>query len=87
MSAEIEFSKEAIALLRTCLQTGRTTVTNENRETFRELARAGVMYPVSGFVSGPEATYRFTDLGWERREEFLARARVETQRTRGSEAP
>lgn len=64
MSVRIEISNEAIELLRTCLETGRVVVTPENREIYRELVRAGIMFPVSGFVNGEEALYRFSDDGW-----------------------
>jgi hypothetical protein len=50
----IELSEAARALLRYRLATKDKTVTDANREAYRELARAGIMYPVSGFVSGPE---------------------------------
>jgi hypothetical protein len=45
-------------------------VTSKNLEAHRELVRAGVMYPVSGFLRGPEAAFRFTEEGWARREEL-----------------
>lgn len=50
---------------------GDMKVTDANRPAYRELARVGIMYPVSGFVSGPEYLFRFTDEGWERRFELL----------------
>jgi len=71
---KIALSEAALPLLRNCLETRRVAVTDGNRETYRELACAGIMYPVSGFVSGPEANYRFTDAGWERRFEWLENA-------------
>ena len=45
-------------------------VTSKNLEVHRELVRAGVMYPVSGFLRGPEAAFRFTEEGWARRDEL-----------------
>jgi hypothetical protein len=42
----------------------------ENLECSRELASAGVMFPLSGFVSGEDANFRFTDFGWAMRLEF-----------------
>jgi hypothetical protein len=65
MSIRTEISNEAIALLQTCLETRRVVVTPENREVYRELARAEIMFPVSGFVNGEEAVYRFSDDGWQ----------------------
>lgn len=61
----IALSESALDLLRQILETHRAAVTAENRETYRELVRAGIMFPVSGFVSGPEANFRFTDEGWQ----------------------
>jgi hypothetical protein len=49
---------------------GDRNVTDVNREAYRELARAGIMYPVSTFAGGPESLFRFTSRGWERRHEF-----------------
>ncbi len=69
--ATITLSDAALALLRRRLTGERVAVTAENREAYRELAAARLMYPVSGFVSGPEASFRFTELGWHRREEWL----------------
>jgi hypothetical protein len=45
-------------------------VDDGNREAYRELARAGIMYPVSTFTRGPEAYFRFTEDGWNRRDEI-----------------
>jgi hypothetical protein len=61
----VALSEAAMMLLRTCLEARRVVVTAENRETYREIARAGIMYPVSGFVHGEEAIYRFSDDGWQ----------------------
>jgi len=68
----ITLSESALALLRYRLATKDNRVNGSNREAYRELVRAGIMYPVSGFATGPEASFRFTDEGWERREEFIA---------------
>ena len=53
------------------LATKDNRLTDANREAYRELVRAGIMYSVTGFVSGPEAYFRFTDEGWERRDEWM----------------
>ena len=58
-------SEAALALLRQLLEMRRSVVTDGNREAYRELARAGIMYPVTGFASGPEASFRFPEAGWE----------------------
>lgn len=49
---------------------GRTV--EETLAAYRELASAGLMYPVSGFAHGPESLYRLTDAAWERRYEWLS---------------
>jgi hypothetical protein len=68
---DVMLSDAALALLRHRISTKDGTVTPENLESYRELARAGIMYPVSGFVSGPEEMFRFTEEGSARREEWL----------------
>src|SRR5208337_213802 len=67
----ITLSVEALALLRRRLTQGDRRVDDSNREAYRELARAGIVCPVSGYSTGPESHYRFTAKGWRRRGEFL----------------
>jgi hypothetical protein len=67
----VMLSRDAVALLRHRIATGDGTVTPENRESYRELARAGIMEPVIGFVGGAEANFRFTEEGWQRRADWL----------------
>lgn len=43
----------------------------ENLDAYRELTRAGIMLLVSGFLHGSEAVFRFTEEGWNHREEWL----------------
>jgi hypothetical protein len=62
-------SKDARDLVRRAARE-HVEVTPDNLEAFRELAKAGVMEPFSGFMRGPEATFRFTQQGWEMREEL-----------------
>jgi hypothetical protein len=47
----------------------KVEVTPENIGAYRELARAGVMDPVSTFIDGLESLVRFTMKGWERLDE------------------
>jgi hypothetical protein len=69
----IALSAAADDLLRRLVLTDdRVEVTDETRPLYRELAAAGIMYPVSGMTRGPEANFRFTDEGWARRHELLA---------------
>ena len=67
-------SEAALSLLHACV-TGefQPRVDATNLEAYRELAGAGVMDPVSGFLRGPEAMFRFTEDGWNGRLEILAR--------------
>lgn len=48
-----------------------------NREAYRELERAGIMYAVSGFRSGPEYLFRWTDERYARRFELSGCAPAE----------
>jgi hypothetical protein len=70
MAKPTRLSRAARDLLRRRANRERVEVTPANLEAYRELARAGIMEPFSGFMRGPEAVFRFTQLGWERREEF-----------------
>jgi hypothetical protein len=71
---DTHLSAAALALLRQRLATKDNRVDDSNREAYRELVRAGIMFAVSGFASGPEASFRFTDKGWAHRDELLAQA-------------
>ncbi len=48
-------------------------VDETTRPADRELAAAGIMEPLSGFVLGAESSFRFTYHGWNRRHEWLSR--------------
>ncbi len=63
-------SKSARELLRRRALGEHVEVTKENLKAYQELVEAGVMYPLSGFMVGPEAAFRFTKDGWENREEL-----------------
>lgn len=70
MADSVRLSRSARDLLRRRANGEHVEVTSENLEAYRELARAGVMYPLSAFMRGPESVFRFTKEGWERREEL-----------------
>lgn len=72
MSSTITLSESALDLLRACLTGPDPAVHDGNLEAYRELATAGIMIPVSTFARGPESYFRFTDEGWNRREEWIA---------------
>jgi hypothetical protein len=73
----VVLSGAALALLRSRVEGGSREVTTSNLEAYRELARAGIMYPVSGFVGGPECLFRWTDWGWEQRFELSGYVKVD----------
>jgi hypothetical protein len=74
MPETLDLSADALALLRRLVLTDdRVEVTPDTKPLYQELAAAGIMYPVSGMTRGPEANFRFTDDGWNRRHEILAR--------------
>src|SRR5262249_12711196 len=65
----VNLSSEARAVLRRHLA-GDREVTPENLGCYRELAAAGIMYPVGSFIGGWESAFHFTHRGWERRFEL-----------------
>ena len=68
----ITLSATAESLLRALVGPGRVDVTPENQEAFREWTRAGIVVPISTFARGEESYYRFTEEGWDHRDEWLA---------------
>ena len=74
----ITLSEAALTVLRSRIEGGSRHVDDSNLEAYRELARAGIMYPVSGFTSGPEYLFRWTDDGWASRFEITRRAKKGT---------
>ena len=85
----VELSDVALTVLRSRVEGGSRHVNASNLEAYRELARAGIMYPLSGFVGGPECLFRWTDEGYARRFEILGCARNGAlyHATRGVEPP
>ena len=68
----IKLSKDARKLLRLASRE-HIEVTPDNLEAYRELAQGGgrVMYPCSGLHESVRmAVFRFTEEGWNRREEL-----------------
>jgi hypothetical protein len=69
-------SKDALALLRLHLERhGQIDVDDTNRETYRELERAGIMAVGHSFSGGRDSIYRLTKEGFERKTELLACAK------------
>ena len=77
MPVETHLSEAALAVLRVRVEGGSREVNDSNREAYRELERAGIMYAVSGFSSGPEYLFRWTDEGYARRFELSGCAPAE----------
>ena len=65
MPVKTELSDAAIALLRYRLASKDNRVTDADREAYRELEQAGIMFALSGLATGSEASFRFSDSGWE----------------------
>jgi hypothetical protein len=66
-----DLSEAAKGLLRRILSGERVEVTNENRDTFRELAAARIVMLMHSFAKGDESDYKFTYWGWKRRFEWI----------------
>jgi hypothetical protein len=61
-------SHEALALIRQHIERhGDMEVDDSNRETYRELARAGLMVVGNSFARGEESVYHVTKTGFERK--------------------
>jgi len=82
MPETFALSESAVAVLRFRVKGYRMKVTDSSAEAFRELATAGIMEPVPGADSNPEAEYRFTEDGWARRQELLSEAEQRIERER-----
>jgi hypothetical protein len=69
-------SAEALALFRLHVERhGNIRVDDENRETYRELARAGLMVAANSYAHGAEAIYKLTKEGFERKGELISCAK------------
>jgi hypothetical protein len=62
-----KLSSAAITLFRLHAEQRRTIDIEANRETYRELARAGLMVAGHSFAGGDESIYRLTQEGFERK--------------------
>jgi hypothetical protein len=82
MPETFALSESAVAVLRFRVKGYRVKVTDHSQEAFRELAAAGIIEPVPGADGNLEPDYRFTEVGWARRQELLsdAEGRIERER-------
>jgi hypothetical protein len=77
MPIEITLSESALALFRLHIERrGDVTVDDSNRETYRELARAGLMIVGNSFARGQDSVYHVTREGFERKAQLLDCARA-----------
>jgi hypothetical protein len=65
-------SRAALALFRLHLEHRRTIDLDLNRETYREMERAGLMACGHSFRDGRDSIYRLTKESFERKAELLA---------------
>jgi hypothetical protein len=65
-------SDAALALFRLHLEQRENVDVEANRETYRELERAGLMACGHSFRDGRDSIYRLTKEGFERKAELLA---------------
>jgi hypothetical protein len=68
----ITLSAAALGLLRRRFAREDVELTDENRQAYAELVQADLMIPVGSFTR--EMSYRFTEMGWDRRFELLGLA-------------
>ena len=73
----VVMSEATLAVLRYRVEGGSRDVNATNLEAYRELAHAGVMYLLSGFISRPEYLFPWTDEGSAPRVEFSGCPKVE----------
>jgi hypothetical protein len=86
MADQAGLSDQALALLQAHLaaiglRNGGTCgePTDQTREAYRELARAGLMGACHTFVGEPESLYRVTEEAYHRRQELLTRGAAVTR--------
>ncbi len=65
-------SHEALALFRLHVERHGDVDVDANRETYRELERAGLMVVGNTFGGGQDSVYHVTKEGFERKAELLA---------------
>jgi hypothetical protein len=69
-------SEKALALFRLHIERHGDIDVDANRETYRELERAGLMIVGNTFAGGQDSVYHVTKEGFERKTELLACARA-----------
>jgi len=71
----ITLSEAALALFRLHIERHGDVNVDANRETYRELERAGLMIVGNTFAGGQDSVYHVTREGFERKGELLACAK------------
>jgi hypothetical protein len=82
MLQAIGLSDSAVATLRFRVKGYKFPIRERDLESFRELVGAGIMEPVRGPDGNPEADFRFTEDGFQQREEILRDAEDWIERER-----
>ena len=72
----LALSEKALALFRLHIERHGDVDVDANRETYRELQRAGLMIVGNTFAGGQDSVYHVTKEGFERRAELLVRAKA-----------
>jgi hypothetical protein len=75
MMQKTALSPAALALFRLHVERHGDVDVDANRESYRELERAGLMRAGTSYARGEEAVYRMTKEGFERRAEVLSCAK------------
>jgi hypothetical protein len=71
----LALSQKALALFRVHIERHGDIDVDANRETYRELERAGLMIVGNTFAGGQDSVYHVTKEGFERKAELLAWAK------------
>jgi hypothetical protein len=71
----LALSEKALALFRLHIERHGDIDVDANRETYRELERAGVVIVGNTFAGGQDSVYHVTKEGFERKAELLAWAK------------
>ena len=71
----LALSEKALALFRLHIERHGDVGVDANRETYRELERAGLMVVGNNFAGGQDSVYHVTKDGFQRKAELLPSAK------------
>jgi hypothetical protein len=72
---ELALSEKALALFRLHIERHGDIDVDANRETYRELERAGLMVVGNTYAGGQDSVYHVTKEGFQRKAELLVSAK------------